>query len=472
MLIYDTLSGQKQELKTQNKKLRIFVCGPTVYDYSHIGHARTYLAFDMFVKYLRQKQGYNVFYLQNITDIDDKIIKRADENNEDAKDLAKRFEKEYYADMEALNIESVNEYARATDHIKEIISQVERLLKKDFAYVIEDDGIYYDISEFKDYGKLSGRTALQAEDATSRIDESIAKKNRGDFALWKFSKPGEPEWPSPWGSGRPGWHIEDTAITEKFLGAQYDLHGGARDLIFPHHEAEIAQMEAISGKEPLVEYWMHSGFLTIGGEKMSKSLGNFITIREALEESSAETLRLFFTTKHYRSPIDYTKEGIKEAEANKKRLTEFWISVKEKKASEGEKNDEAIKKYQDNFWNLLEDDFNTPQSFAELFQLVSYVYKKESLSKKDKEIILDLLKDINSIFGIIDEGKIPQTVAHSINLSMAYEVAPKDVADLVKKREKAREDKNWEEADRLRDEIKKLGYEIRDTDSGTKIRKL
>ena len=240
MQIYNTLSRKKQELKPkESNKLNLFVCGITAYDFSHIGHARTYIAFDMIAKYLRQKE-YDVYYLQNITDIDDKIIARAKEQGEDALQLSQRFEQEYLKDMKSLGVDAVSEYARATDHIPEIISQVERLLKKEYAYEIKEDGIYFDISKFKDYGKLSHRTAQQAQDAVSRIDESVNKRNAGDFALWKFSDPsakGEPSWESPWGVGRPGWHIEDTAITEKFFGAQYDIHGGAQELICPHHEA-------------------------------------------------------------------------------------------------------------------------------------------------------------------------------------------------------------------------------------------
>ena len=246
MKLYNTLSRKKEILRPRKaKSINLFVCGPTTYDLSHLGHARTYIVFDMIVRYLR-KSGYNVFYLQNITDIDDKIIKRAKEQHVHWRNLSRKFEKKYFKDMTALNITSCNKYAPATKHIKQIISQVKRLLKKGYAYQIED-GIYYDISKFKDYGKLSRRTVLQAEDAVSRIDTAKGKRNKGDFCLWKKSKPGEPFWASPWNLGRPGWHIEDTSITEKYFGPQYDIHGGARDLIFPHHEAEIAQMEAISG---------------------------------------------------------------------------------------------------------------------------------------------------------------------------------------------------------------------------------
>ncbi|MFH1762261.1 MAG: cysteine--tRNA ligase, partial [bacterium] len=306
--IYNTLSGKKDPFKPiKAKKVSIFVCGPTVYDYSHLGHARTYIAFDCFVKYLKHI-GYNVFYLQNITDLDDKIIARAREKGVPPKDLALAFEKEHFKAMKTLGISSVSKYARATSYIKEIISQVKRLEEKGYAYKIESDGIYYDISKFKNYGKLAGRTALDAEDSVSRIDYSKDKRNRGDFCLWKFKQQEEePSWKSPWGQGRPGWHIEDTAITEKFFGAQYDIHGGARELIFPHHEAEISQMEAISGKRPMAKYWMHGGFLTVNGQKMGKSLNNFITLPDILSRCPANYLRFFALKSLWRSPVDYSE---------------------------------------------------------------------------------------------------------------------------------------------------------------------
>ncbi|MFH1575472.1 MAG: cysteine--tRNA ligase, partial [Candidatus Nealsonbacteria bacterium] len=326
MKLYNTLTGKKETFKPKlDKKVNLFVCGPTVYDYSHLGHARTYVAFDVMVKYLKEK-GYKIFYLQNITDIDDKIIKRAEEENITTEKLTKNFEKEYLKDMKSLKINSVTKYARATDHIKEIIAQVKTLQKNGFAYQIAD-GIYYDISKFKNYGKLSKRTVSQAEDGISRIDEGKEKINKGDFCLWKFSKEGEPKWPSPWGEGRPGWHIEDTSITQKFFGAQYDIHGGGKDLMFPHHEAEIAQMEAISGKRPMVKYWIHTGFLTVNGKKMSKSLGNFITIQDFMKEHSARVLRFLMAKTHYRSPADYTEASVIQAKKELERIDEFVETI-------------------------------------------------------------------------------------------------------------------------------------------------
>lgn len=460
--VYNTLSRKKELLKPRRgKKLNIFVCGPTVYDFSHIGHARTYIAFDAIVKYLRQI-GYKVFYLQNITDIDDKIINRAKNEKINWKDLAKKYEEAYKKDMRSLGIESVSKYARATEHIKEIISQVERLLKKGYAYKIED-GIYYDISKFKDYGKLSGRTILQAEDAISRIDQSKNKKNKGDFCLWKFwsGRDDEPKWKSPWGYGRPGWHIEDTAITEKYFGPQYDIHGGARDLIFPHHEAEIAQMEAISGKKPLVKYWLHTGFLTINGQKMSKSLGNFITIRDFLKNHSPRTLRFFVLKAHYRSPIDYSENIIDQTEKELERIDEFVEKIKGLKSKLKNCNSKfRIEKFEKRFEKAMADDFNTPKAIAVIFELIREVNSlldKKQISKNQVNQVLDFLQSIDKVFGFIfkkEKIKVPKTVE-----------------ELVKKREELRKQKKWQEADEIRKKIEKMGWKIKDTPIGPKLKK-
>ena len=324
MQIYDTLSGKKKELKKPLfKSIKMFVCGPTVYDTPHIGNARTFVTFDILVRYLRSRK-FKIFYLQNITDLDDKIINRARENGIIPEQLAKKYEDEFLQTMDQLGVCSVNQYAKATDFIPQIVVQVRKLISKGKAYKIDGDGWYFDISTFPNYGKLSRRTVEQAEDGVSRIDESDKKRNRGDFCLWKFSralsdaevKEGEPVFAASIGAGRPGWHIEDTAITESFLGPRYYIHGGAQDLKFPHHEAEIAQQESISGKHPLAKIWMHVGFLKLSGKKMSKSEGNFLTITQLLEKHSPNTFRLLVFSHHYRSPIDYTPSLIKENEKN------------------------------------------------------------------------------------------------------------------------------------------------------------
>lgn len=462
LILYDTLSGKKKPLKPRSgSAIEIFVCGPTVYNYSHIGHARTYIAFDAFVKYLRSKD-HAVRYVQNITNIDDKIIDRARELNETPENLARTFETEYFHDMESLGIDSVDRYARATDYIKQIISQTDRLMQEGFAYEIPEDGIYFDISKFRDYGKLSHRTTEQAEDSVSRIDESVQKRNKGDFALWKFTKPDEPKWPSPWGEGRPGWHIEDTAITETEFGAQYDIHGGARDLIFPHHEAEVAQMEAVSGIEPLVNFWMHTGFLTINGQKMSKSLGNFITIHEFLEKHSKEVFRLFILSSHYRSAIDYDESAIEQAEANVKRLSEFYQRLKDYMHDSHDPSHKNTEPQQATsaFFSELDDDFNTPKALAALFELIregNSLLAKHTLRREDAAQILEFLHTVQTICGIIPE--------------ITDAAIPQEVLELAQTREKLRKNQKWEEADEIRFEIEKSGFTLKDTPHGPEIKK-
>ena len=462
--IYNTLTRKKEIFKPiKGRTVNMFVCGITSYDFSHIGHARTYVVFDTIVKYLSEK-GFDVFYLQNITDIDDKIIKRAKEKKISPQKLARNFEKEYLKDMKTLKINSVARYARATNHIKEIISQVKRLLKKDYAYKIKD-GIYYDIAKFKNYGKLSRRSVLQAEDAVSRIDEAKQKKNKGDFCLWKISKPGEPKWQSPFGYGRPGWHIEDTAIAEKFFGFQYDIHGGAKDLIFPHHEAEISQMEAISGKSPFVKYWLHSGFLTVNGQKMAKSLGNFITIRDFLKKNSPRVLRFLIIKSHYRSPVDYNENLVLQTKRELERIDEFtnklfgigYRTVVER----GEKIKRLVLKTEKDFEMAMEDDFNTPKALAVLFELINKVNSlidESRIDKREAEDILEFLKKIDRIFNFIFWKKTKEKI-------------PREVLGLVKKRERYRQAGQCKLADKIRKRIKEKGYWMEDTKKGSKVKR-
>src|SRR3989339_1444908 len=380
--IYSTLSRKKEVFKPiKEGEIKIFVCGPTVYDLSHVGHAKTYTQFDIIVKYLRFK-GYNVFYLQNITDIDDKIINRSNLEKISWKELVKKYREAYISDIKSLGIDSVSKYANATDYIPEIVSQVERLIKKGFAYKISD-GLYFDLTKDEEYGKLARRKLSEGEDAVSRIDENSEKKNSGDFCLWKFKKEGEPSWKTSLGEGRPGWHIEDTAITEKEFGSQYDIHGGGLDLIFPHHEAEIAQMESISGKKPLVRYWMHTGFLNIGKEKMGKSKGNFSTIRELIKLYSSEEIRYLFLSANYRKPIDFSPESLENAKSSLERLKNICDSVI---------NDEKTNKnYLNEFEESMDDDFNTPNALQVLWKLV----RDENANGKFQTI-----KKIDEIFGL------------------------------------------------------------------------
>lgn len=464
MKIYNTLSGKKDLIKPiKGKKINIFVCGPTVYDYAHLGHAKLAITFDLFVKYLRHI-GCNVFYLQNITDLDDKIIMRARERQVLPKDLALAFEKDYLQNMKMLGVNSVSKYARATNYIKDIISQVKRLEEKGFAYKIDGDGIYYDISKFKNYGRLSGRTILQAEDAVSRIDYSKDKKNRGDFCLWKFSAENEPKWKSPWGDGRPGWHIEDTAITEKFFGPQYDIHGGARELIFPHHEAEIAQMEAISGKSPMVKYWMHVGVLNVAGQKMSKSLGNFITISDFLKRCPANYLRFFVAKNLWRSPVDYSESTMIEVKSAVSKIEEFLRKIRSTKPEIQNKskaqNSKILTKFRTDFYTELDNDFNTPKAFAVMFEFIkkaNELLDKDLISKKEANEIYKFFEEINDIFGIIDFKKVSKTI-------------PAGIKKLVRERELARKNQNWQKSDELRLEIEKKGFLVEDTKDGAIIR--
>ena len=458
--IYNTLSGKKEVVKLKNgKAIQLFVCGPTVYDSSHLGHARTYITFDVIAKYLKEK-WFDVFYLQNITDIDDKIIQRAREKETTPEKIARKFEKTYLQDMKSLRVNSVTKYARATDHIKEIIEQVKTLVKKGFAYQIAD-GVYYDISKFKNYGKLSRRTALQAEDAVSRIDESKEKRNKGDFCLWKFSREGEPKWSSPWGQGRPGWHIEDTAITQKFFGAQYDMHGGGKDLVFPHHEAEIAQMEAISSKSPMVKYWIHTGSLTVNGKKMSKSLGNFIIIQDFIKQHPARILRFLVIKSLYRSPTDYKEESIAQAKKELARIDEF-VARLSKVNHKLKKGHNLTLTAERAFETAMEDDFNTPKAVAVVFDLINRqnaLIDKDLLNKADAEDILKFLKKIDRVLGFIFWPKVKEKI-------------PQEVIALAKERGKQRKENNWQKADEIRKKITELGWQIEDTKTGSRLKKL
>ncbi len=385
--LHNTLTGKLEDFKPIEAGLvKMFVCGPTVYDYAHIGNAKTYTQFDVIARTLRYL-GNNVTYLQNITDIDDKIIIRAAKRGVDPSVLAQEYEKYYLDDMKSLNNVSVDKYARAHDYIPQIVSQVKRLVEQGFAYKISD-GYYFDIKAFADYGKLSGRSSLKPDDSISRIDEHPEKKNLGDFCLWKFKKEGDPYWPSEFGEGRPGWHIEDTAITESEFGPQYDIHGGAIDLIFPHHEAEIAQMEALSGLKPFVRYWLHTGFLNIDSAKMSKSKDNFFTIRDVFQKGfSPMALRYLFLLSHYRTPVNFTWEAL---EAASNAHTKLLKTVDAWRPRLGGIVDAT---YQTQFKEKLENDFNTPQALAVLWTLV-----------KDKEVTpenkLATLQDFDQVLGL------------------------------------------------------------------------
>ncbi len=457
--VYNTLTRKKEEFKPlKGKNVKAFCCGPTVYGYIHLGNAKTFTTFDFIIKYLRFKK-FKVFYLQNITDIDDKIIKKAQEEKILPKELAKKYENAYYQDILNLKVDSVDKYARATDYIPAIVSQVKRLLKKGIAYRISD-GYYFDLNKFTDYGKLSQRTELTENDSVSRIDENSEKRNKGDFCLWKFKKEGEPFWQTDLESGRPGWHIEDTAITETELGKQYDLHGGGIDLIFPHHEAEIAQMEAISGKKPFVKYWMHMAFLNVNNQKMSKSLGNFNTLRETLKTHNPKVLRYLFLSIHYRKPLEFSESSLEQAKNSLQRIHDFIRTLEN---YSGGKNNSSLKKLlkqaNKHVEEALDDDFETAKAFSILFDLIrelNTLIAEKKLSEKNTQEILSQFQKWDAFFGILEEKQ------H----------LPKEIELLVKQREEVRKNKNWKEADSLREQIKSKGYALDDTSGTTIVKKI
>ncbi len=446
MDIYSTLTRSKENFETMNKnRVNFFVCGPTVYDDAHIGHGRTYISFDTIKRYL-EYSGYAVFYIQNITDIDDKIINRSKESGIPAHDIARKFEKRYIEDMAKLNVTGVNLFARATDHLDEIIDQIQRLIDKGFAYE-SDDGVYFEIEKFEEFGKLSNRKVDEME--SHRELAETTKRSEQDFALWKKRENvDEPTFPSPWGNGRPGWHIEDTAITEYYFGEQYDVHGGGLDLIFPHHEAEITQMEAVSGKSPMVKYWLHTGFLNVNGEKMSKSLHNFITIRELLKDWDADTFRFFVLSTHYRSPIDFSKDSLHQSEKSLEKIKKFYSAI-DVEDSDVESDFEALKAAKKEFFGSMDDDFNTPKAIASLFVLINEC-KNVDLSDDDKAAIKSFLDDVSQILGI--DFTLEETSAGS-----------DDLFDLITDvRSELRAAKQYELSDKIRDELINLGYEISD----------
>ncbi len=480
MRIYNTLSKKKELYAKQGKK-RFFVCGPTVYDYAHIGHARTYLAFDIIVRYLRS-QNWQITYIQNITDVDDKIIERAKQRKQSPFKLASLFEKAYCKDMRELGITEVDQYARASRFITEIIAQTETLLKKSFAYCTTK-GIYFEVRKFKDYGKLSKQNLNKLRPGW-RIEPDPEKRDPLDFALWKFPKQptraklprgerkrpllinGEPIWWSPWGWGRPGWHIEDTAISGKFFGPQYEFHGGGEDLKFPHHEAEIAQQEAASGKKPFVKTWLHTGSLTVDGKKMSKSANNFVTIRDFLKYYSPNTLRWLVLAHHYRSPLNYSKGAANQAEQSLASIETFLEKLqlirraKQHARPRTQKNrlnvDQSLRKTQQLFYKAMEDDFNTPKAVAALFALIN-VFQPHlwNVSKREAQALEQFIITRLKIFGIKPVVSAP----------------PAEIRRLADNREKCRVHQQFIQADKLRKKIRSLGYEIEDTPLGPFVKK-
>ena len=461
--IYNTKTRTIEEFAPQHgNRVQMFVCGPTVYDHSHIGHARTYLAYDIIARYLRAK-GYSLFYLMNVTDVEDKIINRANASGEDPLKMADRFTKEFMRDMEALGITSVNLYAKASEHILEIIAQISTLIAKGFAYQVEG-GVYYDVSKFSDYGSLSGQKVEQL--VMHRIDPDPRKRSPVDFALWKSAKPDEPWWDSPWGKGRPGWHIEDTAITTNYFGPTYDIHGGGLDLIFPHHEAEIAQAEAATGVSPLVRYWVHGGLLTIGGERMGHSLGNFITIEDTLQKHDAEALRLYYGMRHYRSLLSFDETDIQQAEEVLDRLRSVYNQFRMKAESNEDNGQDAVQAIATlsskailEFNEAMDEDFNTPRALATMIAYAKDVeaYAIRKIGRTADELVVKTLDYFGNIFGILASNQAGRTniIEDLLNI-------------ILRLREEARKRGDWTTADQLREEITNSGVGLEDTPTGTR----
>ena len=466
--LYNTLTRTKEIFKPIHRnRVCMFVCGPTVYDHSHLGHARTYIAFDIIARYLRYK-GYSLFYLMNITDVDDKIIVRSKESHIEPMKLARKFERQFHKDMKVLGIVSVNLYARASEHIAEIINQIKRLVQRGYGYETET-GVYYDIKKFEEFGKLSRQKLEEAKKHRIELDQT--KRDPQDFALWKKRKSGL-RWDSTWGEGRPGWHIEDTAISERYLGQQYDIHGGAIDLIFPHHESEIVQMESISGKKPTVNYWLHTGFLKVAGEKMAKSLGNFVTIRDALEHYDTEVLRLFFGSTHYRSPIDYTEKSLQQAKNSLETLYTTIENIRDletkedKELTKGEKElQKELKKTKKNFLAAMDDDFNTPVAISHLFDISKkvniFAAERTKINRKILKEIVDIFKELGGILGILQREKV----------AVEEELVEKLVELIIELRREFRKRKDFVVSDKIRAELGRLGIMLEDTSQSVKWRK-
>ena len=473
MLVYNTLSKQKEEfIPLKPNQVNMYVCGVTVYDECHLGHARAYLTFDVIRRYLEYK-GYAIKAVQNFTDVDDKIIRRAQEglietpglNLKDAcQIITEKYIAAYFEVTDCLNIKRADIYPKATEHIPEIISLIEKLIKTNHAYITGGD-VYFRVSSFASYGKISGQN-IEDRESGARVDIDEQKEHPMDFALWKSSKPDEPNWASPWGNGRPGWHIECSAMSMKYLGDSFDIHGGGKDLIFPHHENEIAQSESATNK-PYVKYWLHNGFLNIDKEKMSKSLGNFLTLKEVMARHKPEALRLFFLHTHYRSPVDFSEELIAE---NEKALERFYNVFRLTSESEAETctpttdTEKGINDYKAKFISAMDDDFNTSKAIAILFDLVKEINKiisKDGNKGAELNLFVNLLKELGQILGLFVNL---DSLADNNDISAEVEA-------LIQDRDKARAEKNWKLSDEIRDKLKAMNITIEDTPNGVRWKK-
>ncbi|HDL8054963.1 TPA: cysteine--tRNA ligase [Yersinia enterocolitica] len=457
--IFNTLSRQKEEFKPIHAgKIGMYVCGITIYDLCHIGHGRTFVAFDVVARYLRYL-GYSLTYVRNVTDVDDKIIKRAIENNETCEQLTTRMLAEMHKDFDALNLQRPDLEPRATHHIPEIIELTERLIARNHAYVAANGDVMFSVESDPDYGVLS-RQDLDQLQAGARVEVADVKRNPMDFVLWKMSKPGEPSWESPWGPGRPGWHIECSAMNSKQLGAHFDIHGGGSDLMFPHHENEIAQ-STCAHDGPYVNYWMHSGMVMIDKEKMSKSLNNFFTIRDVLAYYDAETVRYFLMSGHYRSQLNYSEENLKQARASLERLYTALRGTDENATPAGGAEFEA------RFRAAMDDDFNTPEAYSVLFDIAREVNRLKTEDMTGANALAAELRKLAHVLGLLEQD--PELFLQSGAQTDDDEVAK--IEALIKQRNDARSSKDWALADSARDQLNELGIVLEDGPQGTTWRR-
>jgi cysteinyl-tRNA synthetase len=466
MKIYNTLSRRKEEFKPLDPpKVRMYVCGITPYDETHLGHGRAYVTFDVVCRYL-EYSGYGVTYIQNITDVDDKIIQKSKVKNQNYQQVVDEYTRSYYEVMDKLNVKRATEYPKATENIESMVKWIGGLMDKGYAYQLED-GVYFEVDKFAGYGKLSGRKKEEQE-AGARVEVRGTKKNPLDFALWKKAKEGEPSWESPWGPGRPGWHIECSVMSTKYLGEQFDIHGGGMDLEFPHHENEIAQTEALTGKVPWVKYWVHNGFVTVNKQKMSKSLGNFFTLRDIFEKFDPMVVRFFLLMTHYRSPINYSDAEIDSAKEAFKRITNFigdidFLLEKSGEAApeiELEDIDEELMPYREKFRAAMDDDFNTAGAIAAIFDMIKFCRKTLDEGEVEKEC-LELMKrsvvELCEVLGLKLESRKPSA-----------ERGAQEIEKLINEREEARKKKDFTRADEIRKKLSEQGIELEDTSYGTK----
>jgi cysteinyl-tRNA synthetase len=467
MKIYNTLTRKKEEfIPINEKEVKMYSCGPTVYNYFHIGNARPFIIFDTVRRYLEYK-GYNVKFVQNFTDIDDKMIKRANEEGITVKDLADRFIKEYFIDAKGLGIDEATVHPKATENIDAIIDLIKKLEENGFAYCVDGD-VYFSTKKFKEYGKLSHQ-ALDDLELGSRIDVDERKQDPMDFAVWKAQKPGEPAWDSPWGKGRPGWHIECSAMANKYLGETIDIHSGGQDLVFPHHENEIAQSEAANGK-PFAKYWMHNGFINVNNEKMSKSAGNFFTVRDIAEKFDYEVIRFFMLSAHYRSPINFSAELLEQAQNGLERIyncLDNLVYLGEHAQAKGMSDEEKalqsrLLEIKGKFIEGMDDDLNTADAIAAIFDMVKEVNTNITASSNSSKEIIDfsysLIKELGKVLGIGQKQKENKLDS--------------EIEDLINQRQQARKEKNWKLSDEIRDKLKAMGIVLEDTPQGVKWKRV